>query len=74
MFKNKAIYIEAVEKKTMPQYSNLTPAQHNRLIEDVIHQVISESGEQVVKGVIIMMSAYFTLKTISVVIENLTKS
>lgn len=73
MFKNRALYIETVEKKkTMPPNVTITPEQHDRLIEDVINNVISDSGQEVVKGIVIVMGSYFTFKTVSTVIINLT--
>lgn len=69
MFKDKAMYVQVVDTKTMQPTSEVI-ARPSDSIKDVIHDIIAEEGKQVAKIIVTVMAAHFLLSTVSTLIVN----
>lgn len=72
MFKNKAMYVKMIDTRTMQPEGEVVPREPGTSVEEIINNVVYESGQQIVRSVITVMVAYFGLSTISKIVVNNT--
>lgn len=72
MLKNKAMYVRVVDTRTMQPADEEPPREPGTSVEEIINNVVYQSGNQIVKSVITVMVAYFGLSTLSKMIVNNT--